>query len=171
MFLEFPDDRTTHHLDRQYMLGPSLLIAPVFVPDGEESEYYIPEGVWTNLVHPDIKVTGPKWIREVVPIDEIPVWVRPGTVLCLGRDQVGRPDYEFNKELEIRLYEVNEGATNVPGASGNVVGSVKVKTVGDMKEITMKGDVDIETVTLVEGDGFVTKKAKDGGTGFIIRRG
>ena len=30
MMLEFPDDPACAHLDRQYMLGPDLLVAPVF---------------------------------------------------------------------------------------------------------------------------------------------
>lgn len=170
MFLEFPEDRTTHYLDRQYMLGPSLLVAPVFVPDGEESEYYIPEGTWTHFFHPELVITGPKWVKEVVPIDEIPVFVRPGTVLCLGPDKIGRPDYELNKGLEVRLYELSEGITNVPGANGTIAGSLEVKTVGDKREITVKGSVDIAAVTLLAGGRFETNKVGEEGAGFLVKQ-
>ena len=34
MMLEFPADRAVEYLDRQYMLGGSILVAPVFSPDG-----------------------------------------------------------------------------------------------------------------------------------------
>jgi len=47
MFLEFPDDPACEHLDRQYMLGGSLLVAPVFREDGIV-DYYLPDGVWTT---------------------------------------------------------------------------------------------------------------------------
>ena len=49
MLLEFPDDPTCAHLDLQYMLGDSLLVAPVFSHDGSVS-YYVPAGRWTNLI-------------------------------------------------------------------------------------------------------------------------
>ena len=65
MFLEFLWDRTTHYLDRQYMLGPNLLVAPVFVPEGEESEYYLPPGRWTSFFHPTRTIEGPLRAKEV----------------------------------------------------------------------------------------------------------
>ena len=43
MLLEFPDDPACAYLDRQYMLGDDLLVAPVFSPDGAV-EYYLPDG-------------------------------------------------------------------------------------------------------------------------------
>ena len=49
MVLEFPDDPACDYLDRQYMLGDSLLVAPVFSPDGGV-DYYVPDGRWTNFL-------------------------------------------------------------------------------------------------------------------------
>lgn len=37
MFVEFPDDPACRTLDRQYMFGPSMLVAPVFTYSGEVS--------------------------------------------------------------------------------------------------------------------------------------
>jgi alpha-glucosidase (family GH31 glycosyl hydrolase) len=48
------------------MLGPSLLVAPVFVDVEEESEYYLPAGRWTSFFHPDRTEQGPVWIKEIV---------------------------------------------------------------------------------------------------------
>ena len=49
MFLEFPDDLACRYLDRQYMLGDSLLVAPVMSASGEVS-FYLPDGVWTSVL-------------------------------------------------------------------------------------------------------------------------
>ena len=135
MFLEFLDDRTTHYLDRQFMLGPSLLVAPVFVPEGEESEYYLPAGRWTSFFQPSRTLTGPTWVKEIVPIDQIPVWVRQGSVLCLGPAEIGRPDYEFAKVgLEVQAYELEEGqvvTSEIPTGKGKeLAGTVEVKLKG-----------------------------------------
>ena len=49
MLLEFPDDPACDYLDRQYMLGDALLVAPIFTPDGMV-DYYLPAGRWTNFL-------------------------------------------------------------------------------------------------------------------------
>ena len=62
MVLEFPDDPGCAHLERQYMLGPDLLVAPVFSDEGDVA-YYVPEGTWTHFLT-GATVTGPRWVRE-----------------------------------------------------------------------------------------------------------
>ncbi|KAJ3525219.1 hypothetical protein NM688_g8435 [Phlebia brevispora] len=153
MFLEFLSDRTTHHLDQQYMLGPSLLVAPVFVPDGEESEYYLPTGRWTSFFHPARTVVGPVWVKEVVPIDEIPVWVRPGSVLCLGPPGKGRPDYEHAEDVSLQIYEIAEGqsmSVEVPVGKGrDIAGVIKVERKENVVSATVtQGSVGLSAVTL-----------------------
>ena len=37
MFLDFPEDRACDTLDRQYMFGDSLLVAPIFKENGDHS--------------------------------------------------------------------------------------------------------------------------------------
>ncbi|QRW01716.1 glycoside hydrolase family 31 protein [Ceratobasidium sp. AG-Ba] len=111
-FLEFPQDRTTYFLDAQYFLGHSLLIVPVFAPDNEEIEFYVPAGRWTPFFGEPKVITGPGWIRTTVPYDEIPVLVREGTVLALGQSGLKRADYTLNQALEIRVYELADGQTS-----------------------------------------------------------
>jgi alpha-D-xyloside xylohydrolase len=62
MFLEFPNDPACAYLDRQYMLGPSILVAPVFSPDGEVT-YYLPAGTWTSLISGEQREGG-RWFTE-----------------------------------------------------------------------------------------------------------
>ncbi|EMD38625.1 glycoside hydrolase family 31 protein [Gelatoporia subvermispora B] len=152
MFLEFPSDPTTHYLDRQYMLGPSLLVAPVFVPQGEESEYYLPAGRWTSFFHPERTIDGPTWVREVVPLNEIPVWVRPGSVLCLGPQGIGRPDYALSQNLEVQVYEMQEGETvqvDVPEGDGaNIAGIIMVERVAGEVRIGTSREVELSSVSV-----------------------
>jgi len=113
------------------MLGPSLLVAPVFGTDVFETEYYLPAGRWTEFV-PNVPsagprvIDGPRWIKETVPYDVIPSWVRPGSILVLGRAGVGKPDYALNESPEVRLYELAEGeyTAAVPTGTGNKIAAV-----------------------------------------------
>jgi alpha-D-xyloside xylohydrolase len=82
MQFEFPDDPAVAYLDRQYLLGPSLLVAPVFSATGEV-EYYLPAGRWTNWFTNEV-VEGGTWRREVHGFDTVPLWVREGAVVPMA---------------------------------------------------------------------------------------
>lgn len=101
MVIEFPDDPTAAYLDRQYMLGDSILVAPVFSTDGSVS-YYVPAGKWTNLITNDV-VTGPTWVTETHGYLSMPILVREGTLLPLGTRE-DRPDYDYETEVELRQF-------------------------------------------------------------------
>jgi alpha-D-xyloside xylohydrolase len=107
MVLEFPDDPACAHLDRQYMLGPSLLVAPVFSEDGVVS-YYVPKGRWTHLLSGEV-VVGPGWREERHDYLSLPLLVRPNSVIPVGREAT-RPDYDYRDGLTLQLYEVEDGA-------------------------------------------------------------
>jgi alpha-D-xyloside xylohydrolase len=74
MILEFPDDPVCQYLDRQYMLGSDLLVAPVFQATGEV-RYYLPEGRWRHLLTGE-ETEGPGHRTDVVGSLELPLWVR-----------------------------------------------------------------------------------------------
>ena len=126
MVSEFPDDPGCTHLDRQYMFGDCLLVAPVFTASGEIS-YYIPAGTWTHL-QAGATVRGPGWVSEVCDFLTVPVFVRPGTVLPIGaRDD--RPDYPYDEDVTLRVYEFADGdwtTVTVPDTTGEVASAFEV---------------------------------------------
>ena len=101
MQLEFPGDPAVDHLDRQYLLGPDLLVAPVFSASGEVT-FYLPHGTWTNWFTGE-QVAGSAWRTETHGFDTVPLYVREGAVLPLGaRDD--RADYDYLNGLTLELY-------------------------------------------------------------------
>ena len=134
MIFEFPDDPATAYLDKQYMLGDSLLVAPVF--HASIAQFYIPAGRWTCFWAGEV-VEGPQYVKkENYPIDMITVFVRPGTVLLLGPEDVDVPDYEYAKRgLEVRTYELSEDVeVRVPSGKGSEWGgTVKISLSGKVE--------------------------------------
>ena len=133
MFLEFPEDLTCETLDRQYMLGDSLLVAPVFKESGEVS-YYLPEGVWTDYLTGEIQEGG-RWYTRVCDYFHLPLLVREGTILPVGIDEE-RPDYDYLSQTTLKLYQIKEGSrvrTTVPDMEGRE--AVCVEAVRDQGEI------------------------------------
>ncbi|MET9537456.1 alpha-xylosidase [Streptomyces sp. NPDC006553] len=110
MLLEFPEDPACRTLDRQYMLGPDLLVAPVLTSGGE-AEVYLPAGDWTHLLTGE-SVTGPGWRRETHALDSLPLYVRPGAVLPLGADD-SRPDGDWLDGLTLLAAPGGAGTTRV----------------------------------------------------------
>ena len=76
MVLEFQDDPVCAFLDRQYMLGGKILVAPVFDPDGE-AQFYLPEGTWVSVDGSDRRVvTTGRFYKEKRGYLEMPVFIK-----------------------------------------------------------------------------------------------
>jgi alpha-D-xyloside xylohydrolase len=106
MVLEFPHDRTSHHLDTQYMLGERLLVAPIFNARGVAS-YYVPEGRWTDWFS-GRTVEGGRWYEETHGYMSMPLLVRPNSLIALGANE-RKPDYDFADGAELHLFELEDG--------------------------------------------------------------
>lgn len=94
MFLEFPSERTCWDLDMQYMFGDKLLVAPVFDPS--RVEYYVPEasGTWVNLLSGE-EQTGGRWYTQELDYLNLPLLLRPGSVLVMGQES-----HRFGGDIE-----------------------------------------------------------------------
>jgi alpha-D-xyloside xylohydrolase len=138
MMLEFPGDPGCEMLDRQYMLGDSLLVAPVFSLDGEVI-YYVPDGVWTNILSAET-VTGPGWQRETHGYMSLPILARPNTVLPIGRHD-DKPDYEYGDGVLLQVYQLDDGIhkeISIPTQEGSVDRTFVVERSGN--EIMIMAD-------------------------------
>jgi alpha-D-xyloside xylohydrolase len=106
MILEFPEDPAVAYLDRQYMLGPDLLVAPVMSASGEVT-FYVPAGTWTSVLT-GAELVGPGWVTEKHDVDSLPLLARPGAVVPFGAVD-DRPDYAWADGVELRLFAPSEG--------------------------------------------------------------
>ncbi|MDR2656526.1 MAG: alpha-xylosidase [Oscillospiraceae bacterium] len=106
MAMEFPDDPACGELDRQYMLGDVLLVAPVFRADGAVT-YYLPAGTWTHLLTGETK-DGGSWRTEVYDFMSLPLFVREGSLLAIGHVD-DRADYDYRCASTIHAYNLTDG--------------------------------------------------------------
>ncbi|MFE7756864.1 alpha-xylosidase [Streptomyces sp. NPDC057429] len=161
MLVEFPGDPATRTLDRQYMLGPDLLVAPVFTEDGEV-EYYVPEGTWTSLLTGE-RITGPAWRHETHGFDSLPLLVRDGAVLPWGADDQ-RPDSDWLDGLTLRVFGSGSGerTVTVPDLTGAGAAAFRVVRDDSGVHVTAEGtdrtySVSVEDSGAVgEGTGTMT---------------
>ncbi len=126
MQLEFPEDIACEVCDTQYMLGGSLLVAPVMHTDGHV-DYYLPEGAWTSLLTDGV-VRGGGWRRETHDYLSLPLMVRPGSVIPMGRCEE-KPDYDYTDGLELHVFGQPEGevTVKVPDLKGDTAATYVVR--------------------------------------------
>ena len=139
MVFEYPDDPACAYLDMQYMLGKSLLVAPIFNDKGEAT-YYLPAPVlngkgeatsglpsclpprgkgdreavdegqlWTHLLT-DEKREGGRYYKDTYDYFSLPLYVAPDTILVRGNTD-DRPDYDYTDNITVHIYELAEGYT------------------------------------------------------------
>ena len=106
MVLEYTEDKTCHYVDKQYMLGDNLLVAPIF-NDQSIAEYYLPEGNWTSFFTGEVK-TGGKWITETHDYLSIPLMVKENSIVAIGAIE-DKPDYDYADNAELRIYSLVDG--------------------------------------------------------------
>lgn len=76
MVFKKPDDPTVLHIDDQYYFGDSFLVAPVMNSENRR-DIYLPEGRWVNFFTGE-SFEGGRWLKDfTVPLEEMPVFVRP----------------------------------------------------------------------------------------------
>ena len=131
MVLSYTNDKMCNYLDKQYMLGDSLLVAPIFNDEGI-GEYYLPKenGIWTDFFT-GRQQEGGDWYTRTYAYTEIPLMVRPNTVLPLGNSEEG-PEYDYADQVTFRVYDVqDEAAAEIYDMDQNKVASIVVKRIED----------------------------------------
>lgn len=139
MVLEFPGDPGCDMLDRQYMLGQQLLVAPVFTHDGTV-DYYLPAGRWTNFLT-GAEVEGGRWVREQHGFMSLPLMVRANSVIPVGSVE-DQPDYGYADGVTFHVFALEDGATasaRVPTLDGRTAIEISVQRVGDEIDIEVDG--------------------------------
>jgi len=107
---DHPSDPTTYHVDDEYVLGPDLLVAPMFKPHGSR-DVYLPAGAWYDF-WTDRRFDGGRWIHYDAELETLPLFVRAGAVLPMG------PELQYANErnwdpLSFDVYPGDPGATEM----------------------------------------------------------
>lgn len=139
MVLEFPSDPVCAYLDRQYLLGESLLVAPIFQDDGK-AVYYLPKGRWTHLLS-NQEVEGGAYQEEHYDYFSLPLFVRPNSLLAIGSN-TEKPDYAYNDQVTFHLFaldDAKEVKVSVHAHDGTELAVCKVRRSGSVYEVAVEG--------------------------------
>ena len=109
LLFHHPDDRQVWHIDDEYYFGSEFLVAPVMNSEGKR-DIYLPEGLWVNFFTGQ-RLEGGRWYYNVeVPLDQMPVFVRPGSLIKMYPDEVdSTDDMDMSKTITIEIEKDYKG--------------------------------------------------------------
>jgi len=101
LFMDFPHDPKVDTLTNEYMFGPDLLVAPVTHQGRTSRKVYLPAGTdwynyWTNREY-----HGGQTIVAKAPINIIPLFVRAGSILPLGKPVLDLEQHQGLKQIRV----------------------------------------------------------------------
>ena len=80
LFMADPTDPALRDLDDAFMLGDSILVAPVFEAGATQRELVLPRGVWYEFDTGKL-IDGARTVTVSAPLDRLPIYVRAGKTL------------------------------------------------------------------------------------------
>jgi alpha-D-xyloside xylohydrolase len=109
LLMHHPDDPICWHIDDEYYFGDSFLVAPV-MSDDNRRDIYLPAGEWVNLFSGE-HFEGGRYYKDVeTPLEEMPVFVRPGASIPLYPEDVDCTDeMDMTKTTQLVIDEAFKG--------------------------------------------------------------
>ncbi len=83
LVVDYSGDEATYKIDDEYLVGENLLAAP-FLDGASKRTVYFPAGTWYDF-NTDKKYEGEKSYEIEMSLDEIPLFVKEGTILPLAK--------------------------------------------------------------------------------------
>jgi alpha-glucosidase len=100
----FPADTTTYSQDQSFLLGPSLLVAPIITQGATSRAVYLPQGNDWYDFYTDTMYAGGSSVTASAPLDTIPVYVRAGAILPSGPVMQYTSDPSAPPDLTVDVY-------------------------------------------------------------------
>lgn len=95
LVLHYPQDEQTFNLNSEFLVGDSLLVAPVLEQGATKKMVYLPQGDWYDYWTGE-KISGDVWFIREAPIDTCPMYIRAGSMIPMYEEMsyVGEKPYD-----------------------------------------------------------------------------
>ena len=108
LVMDFANDAEAVKQAYQFMFGKAFLVAPITEAGTTQRNVYLPKAAeWYNFWS-DKRFAGGQSVLVDAPIDQIPVFVKAGSIVPVG-PVVQYSDQNSNETLELRIYEGANG--------------------------------------------------------------
>lgn len=159
MVIDYSNDKTALTVDTQYMLGDSLLVAPVFSEDGN-CDFYLPVGgVWTDIQTGE-QLCGGNWYTKKYDYFGMPLYAKPNSIIAYGNFEK-TVEYDYADGIKYVIYGIEDGKSiecDVYNKDGVLEATIKAVRSGDTITVTVDGTDKPFTVESSQGLNIVINK-------------
>ena len=149
MMMEYPTAPAAEDVDRQYMLGDAVMVAPVFRADGV-CDFYLPAGKWTHLLTGET-IEGGGWKRGTYDFFSLPVFVRQNAILPIGAHD-DKTVYDYADGVTLRIYNLTAQAERtIVNAKGETILTVQAVNENGTVTVTLDGEVKNANIQVIGG--------------------
>ncbi len=131
MVVDFADDEVCLTLDKQYMFGENILVAPILNDKGSV-RFYVPEGKWIDIQSGEV-FEGGKFYTKTYDYFGLPALAKPDSIIAYGSFERDF-EYDYLDGTEFRVYAPTEGkkiTAKVYDTEANEVFSITVVREGN----------------------------------------
>ncbi|HLI46180.1 MAG TPA: alpha-glucosidase MalA [Geobacterales bacterium] len=102
---DFQEDEESYYIEDEYMVGSSLLCAPILEPNSKGREVYLPRSKWIDFWNGEIQ-EGPTYIECVA---ELPIFIRYGSAIPVkdGIIIFGEGDWRIYHDEKGKVAEIS----------------------------------------------------------------
>ncbi|MBC1563666.1 alpha-xylosidase [Listeria booriae] len=140
MVLAYTEDPAAATLDRQYMLGENLLVAPIFNDQGQ-AEFYLPKGKWTNILTEQV-YDGGQWVSEHHDYMSLPLLAKENSIIVHGAEE-NHAEYDYAENPTIHIYgfenDGSEANTIIYQATGQQKATIQVQNKNNEVTVQTEG--------------------------------
>jgi alpha-D-xyloside xylohydrolase len=107
LVMDFRSDVRAQNTWDEFMYGPAFLVNPLTEPAATSRRVYFPNAKWYDF-WTGTSANGPREITAEAPLDQLPLYIRAGSIVPMG------PDVEWSTEkpanpIELRVYRGADG--------------------------------------------------------------
>lgn len=135
MVIDYSNDPACLTLDRQYMFGDNILVAPICNDKGI-GEFYLPDGKWTDIISGKV-YDGGKYYKETYDYFSLPCLAKPNSIVTFGNFENGF-EYDYLQNAEFVIYQPEEGKEITAAIYDN-----DAKKVFELKAVRHGGAVEV----------------------------
>jgi alpha-glucosidase (family GH31 glycosyl hydrolase) len=173
LVLAYEEDPNVENIDDQYLFGSNILAAPILTEQNTR-RVYLPEGEWLDFWTKE-KYSGQQWIEYTADLDEMPLFIKNGSIIPTGpmMQYIGekefspitlniyhnhKEDYDYyddNKQFSIKCNEQDE-LINIEISPTQQEFIIKLYTDKDISEV----NIGEEKINFESKDKYISFKCK-----------
>ncbi|MCK4306221.1 MAG: DUF5110 domain-containing protein, partial [Candidatus Eisenbacteria sp.] len=132
MYYDYPEADEAYEFSGQYMFGNDIIVAPITAPVSSESmlaskSIWLPDGTWIEWFT-GMRFKGPACIERVFALDEIPVYVKAGSIIPM-QPEMRNTSAKPVDPLILNIFPGDSGTVRIYEDQGNSLGYKKDESV------------------------------------------